>query len=235
MKYNITSKFHLAPRQQNHPCKQNKNNKPKQKHRPQSFQQCFQKKPVWGKGGERWGRPQQSFPGLRFYNSCIFPPLPRADWITPIHSSKMSVWEGSWVWCWNPKLRLLRVSLLSTSASLTAHSSCECQLQTLPASNSPYAGSTDKTGRVRGMSSVRTGNLKNPFKALGPYPQEIDASLPIEFTPTSQCRKAEKSQINQRHQARELSDKRYWGKTQKSLFWQPSNFFQWSTEMLTKG
>lgn len=70
------------------------------------------------------------------------------------------------------------------------HSSCECQRQTLPASNSPYAGSTDKTGRVRGMSSVRTENPKNPFKALGPYSQQIDASLPIEFTPTSQCRKA---------------------------------------------
>lgn len=65
----------------------------------------------------------------------------------------------------------------------------------------PYAGSTDKTGKAKGVSSVITNNLENRFKALGPCPREMDASLPLEFTPPSQCRKAEKSQLNQKHMA----------------------------------
>ncbi|XP_046536633.1 torsin-3A isoform X2 [Equus quagga] len=72
----------------------------------------------------------------------------------------------------------------------------------------PYICSTDKTGKVKVVSVVITDNLKNPYLDLSPLSLR-DASLPIEFTSTSQCQKVEESQINRKHTAQQLSGKGY--------------------------
>lgn len=225
VKYDITSKFHLAPRQWNHQCKQNKNkiNQNKSTSR-RACSNVSRNKNFLGVGGE------QCFPGLRFATVVVslpclmknesLPSIP-LKWVCGREAESEAGTQNS---DYSEYLRSTSVSLPASIQVVNINFNSTNILALCWQHRQSRDGESG--------SSVMTDNLKNCFKALGPCPGEMDASLPLEFTSPSQCRKAQKSQLNQKHMAQSLSGQGYWGKT-KSLFWQPSNFFQWPTEMLT--
>lgn len=138
-----------------------------------------------------------------------FPPIPHEELTTSFYSSKIGRWEGKLSLKMEPKIQVTQ-SIFAINFHVLDFSIKVVNINSrLPQHTSyPYICSTDKTGKVKVVSVVITDNLKNPYLDLSPLSLR-DASLPIEFTSTSQCQKAEESQINQKHTAQQLSGKGY--------------------------
>lgn len=144
MKYKVTSKFccfQLAPRQQNHLCKKTNKKTRQNRSRPKGFGQCFQNKNCWGCWAGRTLKAHSRTQVLTVIVSQLPSHFPRI-WVSPIHSSKISVWEGKLTLKLEPKTSYSEcLCLLSTSMPLISvqvvnfkltniHFAPECATQT---------------------------------------------------------------------------------------------------------